>query len=259
MITDSKQKKSSELTSRNKIQTLRREALTVLYAKEAANDRQVKAFREVVLRNELLKLEKVPSWINRQVKEEANRQEQSSRDVKYAVPNPLSKGSWDVHQTVALGNTLNWLATIMEDLSGEYTWTEARATVFVLTGITPPVHNCIIRHTGRSSLSSANRIELSLDPALTDKEVAAIYRQARRRILKQDKQGKARFRQLSEKHLRLAIFNAEQEGTFLKKMYAWNKCFPKWKYEHLSNFIRDCKKAAQRLMQPDYFDWKGVL
>lgn len=35
-------------------------------------------------------------------------------------------------------------------------------------------------------------------------------------------------------------------------MVAWNKKFPKWRYEHLSNFERDCKKARQRILALAY-------
>lgn len=255
MITDSKQKKNSEPTGLSKIQALRREALTVLYAKHAAERQDVMDFRSLNLKKGLLVAEEVPVWISRQEEKVTSTSGLPPQDLLYAVPNPVSKGTWDIHSVLVSTNSdLGWLARLSEDLAGEYAWTEYRATTFVLTGIKPPVVNAIVRYTDRSTLSSANRIELVLDPALTDKEVAALYRQVRRRMLKKDSRGKARFRQLSKKHLRLAIFDAEHEEKYLKKMHVWNKQFPKWKYEHLSNFIRDCKKARQRLIQPDYFD-----
>lgn len=298
MIT--KQKKDSRQTGLAKIQALRREALTVLYAQQAAEDRDVKDFREVVLGNELLKWAEVPKWIERQEQKERRKKEQGKAPggwVKFPLPPgievkedkkgfsfkpPLKietldvqkgavsfscktiayvgpKDSWVLRKPAWPGGALEKLASLSEDLAKRYGWRDYEATVFVLTEVAPQISTSKVSFTVQSNFSSANRIKLTLDPALTDKEVAAIYRQARRKVLKQDKRGKARFRQLSEKHLRLAIFDAKHEGTWLKKMRTWNKEFPKWQYAHLSNFIRDCKKASQRLMQPDYFDWKGVL
>lgn len=260
MITANRQKDGESLRL-SKIQALRREALTVLYAKLAGENQQVMTFRKLALNDQLLTWEEVPNWINTQrEKTKASQTDNPSQyDVSYSTPN-VYRGIREVHTVSAPpGGYLEWLARLSEDLASEYTWIKADATVFVLTGNTPPVFNCKVNYTGGySSLASANRIELVLDLALTEKEVAAIYRQARRSLLKQDKLGKARFRQLSEKHLRLAIFDAEHEGTYLKKKSAWNKQFPKWRYEHLSNFIRDSKKAKQRLLQPDYFERKGA-
>jgi hypothetical protein len=42
-----------------------------------------------------------------------------------------------------------------------------------------------------------------------------------------------------------------EEEPPAEQMAAWNKDFPKWRYTHLSNFHRDCRKAQQRLLAPD--------
>lgn len=296
MITDSKQKNNKGLA---KIQALRQEALTVLYGKLAAEQQEVKDFREIVLDNALLKWDEVTGWIEQQTEDEEQKRRQNKQTRAYitfplpagtefkedktgfSFDPPLTVQRLDVQQgsiefsvkTVAYtrpndscvyrkaampGGVLEKLTNLSKRLVKRYGWEDYQATVFILAGVTPQISSAKVRPTTQSDLASANRIELSLDPALTEKEVAAEYRQVRRRLLKKDKLGKARFRQLSEKHLRLAIFDAEHDGTYNKKMRAWNKRFPKWKYEHLSNFSRDCRKAAQRLLEPDYFNWKGV-
>ena len=290
MITDNKRKKNSEPTGLSKIQALRREALSVLFAKEAAEDREVKDFREVVLGDKLLRWDEVPGWIKKQARKEKRESrlthwltipvssEDFDTDVKGALTfrPPLKlreiepsvgyglsvktlayvgpKDRSTLREPTSPGGNLEKLKNLSESLAKSFCWQEAQATVFVLTGITPQVSTQMVAR--QINPSAANRIVLTLDPALTDKEVAAVYRKARRRLLKKDKQGKARFRLQSEKHLRLAIFDAEHEGTYLKKMNVWNKQFPKWEYEHLSNFIRDCKKAKERLLKPDYYDWE---
>ncbi|MCL5883514.1 MAG: hypothetical protein M1539_06005 [Actinobacteria bacterium] len=213
-------KKTEPLQPLVKSQRIRKEALSVWFAKLASKERSVIEFREKVLGK------KYP--------------------LKYDVQVP-----WQLK-----GRSYDKLCSISQRLGKIYRWSEYEAAVFVLCGnITPNV----LFYEYKTSLNdpvSASRITLTLDPALTDKEVAAIYRQERRKILKTDRQGKARFRLQSEKHLRLAIFEAEQpeELTYRQKMKAWNDQFPKWSYKHESNFIRDSKKAVQRLIQPDYFD-----
>lgn len=303
MITDSKQKKNSKQTGLAKIQALRREALTVLYAKLASEEQGVGDFREVVLSNVLLEWEDVPRWIEKQAKEEEKKKKQGEAPGSW-IKCPLPPGtkfqenktgfifdppliikklavrdggisfscktiayigprdSRVLRKPARPGGKLEMLANLSKDLAERYGWEDYQATVFILAGITPQISTYKVEFECQSNLASANRIKLTLDPALTDKEVAAIYRQTRRKVLKQDKQGKARFRQLSEKHLRLAIFDAQQpeEVTYRKKMKAWNEqCPKKWKYTQESNFGRDCKKAIQRLLEPDYFDWGGVL
>lgn len=303
MIRHSDEKKEVEPKALAKIQALRREALSVLYAKHAAEDQFVKDFREVVLKNKLLGWNEVEGWIEKQSKKEesqgltqdritiplppgtkisTNNQwftsfnppikikqidpkdgnyEISSRTLHYAVPG----GQYAQKVIVFCGGILEKLMNLSETLANRYSWGEDQASVFVLTGIRPQVSSNLIKNKAMVELTSANRITLTLDPALTDKEVASIYRYARRHLLKKDKKGKARFRLQSEKHLRLAIFDAEREGmTYRLKMKDWNnsalvKKNPKWKYQHESNFSRDCKKAVQRLMQPDYFDREGMF
>ncbi|MHB8142257.1 MAG: hypothetical protein ACYDGX_01160 [Thermoleophilia bacterium] len=301
MIKESDEKKEVEPKALANIQALRREALSVLYAKHAAEDQSVKDFREVVLKNKLLKWDEVKGWIEKQSKTEKS---QGLSHVRLTLPLPPgteiiednkgftsfdpplkikqidpNDGDYETgcrfldyagpkdrlvqSELVFCGGILEKLMNLSETLAGRYSWMEAQATVFVLAGVRPRVSSNRINYKTKFAVTSANRIKLTLDPALTDKEVASIYRYARRHLLKQDKQGKARFRLQSEKHLHLAIFNAEHEGmTYRLKMKGWNnsalvKKNPRWKYQHESNFSRDCKVAEQRLLQPDYFDMEG--
>lgn len=239
-------------------QALRQEALTVLFAQYVSktNDHVIH-FRDKVLGDKFpLQIEEVERWIKSQLKKdmkETGGKEKAEGGKILSYNGPLLKA--------VKGGALNKLQSISEYLAETYHWSETHATYFVLTDIAPLVHLYDVEHVFHHTIFSASRINLTLDPALTDKEVAAIYRKARQEMLKKDKQGKARFRLQSEKHLRLAIFEAEQpdELTYRVKMRHWNKQFPKWKYKHESNFIRDTKKAIQRLLQPDYFDWEGMF
>lgn len=208
-------------------QRLRQEVLAFFFAKDARDDKRVIRFRKQVLKGNF--------------------------------PLPTEKVfDWDKTQN---SNTLNRLKKLSKELAKEYQWTEVTASIFLLTDATPEVLLYKAKSTYRKPLFTASRITLTLDPALTDQEVAAIYRKERQKMLKRDRRGKARFYTQSEKHLQLALFEATQpEGkTYRMKMNDWNKKFPKkWRYKHESHFGRDSKKAVQRLLQPDYFDWEGL-
>ena len=98
----------------------------------------------------------------------------------------------------------------------------------------------------RKSFNAASRVELTVDPGCSAKEVADAYQKARRALVG------PRHRELSEKHIVLAQFGAErQKGkTLAKSMEQWNERYPKWKYTTVTNFGRDMNKAQQRLLQP---------
>jgi len=239
------------------IQALRREALSVLFAQLASKDREVKNFREKVLNSKFpLAAKKVENWLKSQDKEdEKNAGESPERGerIDYFVPKDEYERGFYPYK----GEKLDHLAKISERLSDTYNWSKAQAVDFVLTGNSPFIPQLDVQWKYSLSLPAASRIVLTVDPAMTAREVAEIYRSARRDMLKKDKKDKARFRLQSEKHLHLAIFDAQQPDgdTYRKKMKAWNDQCPKqWKYTQESNFGRDCKKAIERLLQPDYFD-----
>lgn len=242
---------------------MRQKALSVLFAKHAKQDEHVNFFRKKFLSKEFpLPWEKVENWIFRAEYEEIKKHKKETYwayagTLEYGVP-----GTQYAHRVpVAKDGKLNALRVISEYLAYKYRWTEAQATVFVLTDVPPLVTTHESSSTHGEPLSVTSRITLTLDPVLTDKEVAAIYRRARQRMLKKDKKGKVRFRVLGDKAHSLAIFEAKRpEGkTYKEKMKSWNKEVskehPEWKYEQESIFGRDCKKATQRLLEPDYFDW----
>jgi hypothetical protein len=135
------------------------------------------------------------------------------------------------------------------DLVRRYTWTEAQAVVYTLTDIPPLI--LAARASARGSraarsLPALARIELTVDPALSPKEVAVLYR----RVRAVTGVG-ARHRELSEKHIQLALFGAEpaQDGrTWAVRMAEWNAAHPDWAYGVASNFAHDCLQAQRRLL-----------
>ena len=91
---------------------------------------------------------------------------------------------------------------------------------------------------------------MTVDPALSPREVADYYRERREEIV-----GK-RHRDLSEKHMQLALSAATRpEGQTLgQSMEIWNQEHPDWSYKAVTNFGKDCKNALRRLLHP-YTEW----
>src|SRR5262249_38025468 len=94
--------------------------------------------------------------------------------LKYSIP---GSEEWKEIPT-AVGGTLEHLRWLSEKLAKEYGWTEAEATVFVLTGIVPKI-KAISSNLQFKQLPSLSRIELTIDPTLSPQEVAEHYRQIR--------------------------------------------------------------------------------
>src|SRR6266487_1574239 len=140
-------------------------------------------------------------------------------------------GSDDIKEIPTTFNGISEdLRQLSERLANEYGWTEADATLFVLTNHPPEIRPLTSTSQSRQ-LPALSRIVLTIDPALSPQEVAEHYRQLRQEILL------ARHRDLSEKHLQLAVFSVTQpkQGTWQQKMDKWNSDHPDWKYKEASN------------------------
>ena len=255
-------------------------ALSVLLANEASRDKNVLDFRSDVLKGELLGWDDVEDWVNRQAEDDGpptvwltgvpvptlrrpipKRPASSgtspldigggyvARGIGYRVlVCEAGEGSPRMRTRTAVNGVLHWQRSLRESLANRYLWTEAQTSVFVLTGATPLLPLISASTTVRLSSSALARITLTVDPALPVREVADAYRELRGELLA------GRFRNISEKHSRLAAFAAERPAgeSWHERMTAWNKRHPKWKYSWRSNFARDCARAQQRLLQPAF-------
>ena len=86
---------------------------------------------------------------------------------------------------------------------------------------------------------------LPVDPLLPLEQVLEQVARARR-----SKVGD-RAREMSAKHLHLAVFGAEHpEAPWSERLDAWNTTYPDWAYSEnrRSNFIRDSVAAKRRLL-----------
>jgi hypothetical protein len=92
-------------------------------------------------------------------------------------------------------------------------------------------------------------IHLAIDPGMSPKEVTESYLEARKSLLG------TRHRDLSEKHLALAVFIAIQplELSWPERMAQWNHLFASrgWGYSQVANFSHDCLQAQRRLLRSE--------
>ncbi len=252
-------------------------ALSEVVAAAADSDPDVVAFRRTVLSDSLMMWDQVHAWIEAQQVAEgdptqwvtfpmsAEREGQSvtytelrdrhgvsTRMLRYVRP----RENWEVPIGTVAGGTLERLRRLSEELARANGWTPAQATVFVLTGLTPTV-SMIRRTEGGENIrfsrwhAWAERIVLTINPAVPVDEVADSYRAARERYAKRRTQGDYRIRTQSLRLLRLAGFVARRrpDTQWAELMQAWNaQCEPGEAYTQVSNFRRDAVLAQDRLL-----------
>ena len=170
----------------------------------------------------------------------------------YASP----EDQWVRRIPVRHRGTLDGLRLVSNSLARRYSWKEAQATNFVLTGISPSLSSS--RGGIRMVLSQliSSRITMEIDPTLTPGEVAQRYKDLRAPL------AGARFRSMSEKRLRLAKFHGghKPEGTtWTTLMTRWNHGEGRdWRYDRFEAFVRDCKQAWERLMGRDLLKYPDL-
>ena len=266
---------------------IRLQILSDLTARQAATEKSVITFRRQHLIEGLLKREEVVEWITMQAKKDGP----ASRYLKVPVPDgyeptrrngriltePLLTISdtfpamqlemellayaspddqWARRIPVKHGGTLDRLRVVSESLARRFTWKEAQATTFVLTGMSPLLSS--LRSGIRMAFSQpiSSRISMEIDPTLTPEVVAEQYKKLRDPLIG------ARYRSMTEKHLRLAEFYGgdKPEGTtWAALMEKWNHSQDRgWEYYRFEAFARDCKQAWQRLMGRDLLKFRDL-
>ncbi|MFY9431360.1 MAG: hypothetical protein WBJ35_06235 [Acetomicrobium sp.] len=251
------------------------EALTDIIATLVNRDEDVQKFRDEVLGGKLLLPEEVPEWIKAQKARESHTlsisiavtageglESRISEKVKQIL-NAIEEGqNWFLYVDKTSGYTLNYIVPgkkhmgaipINKDgilgqlkrLAGSFKdfWPEAWAVHFILTGEVRPVSigTITFRQTSR-----ALKIILELSPYLTGKEVQELYFRERKALLKMAT-GKTKVRELTDKHIDLAVFGVKESGSWTKKMHKWNARHPECKYTNKGTFARDVRAAYERI------------
>ena len=266
---------------------IRLQILSDLTARQAAAEKGVITFRRQHLTEGLLRREEVSEWITRQADEEGSASHYLTIPVPEGHELARSKGrvfieppftisetdsairveiellsyesaddQWVRRVPVRHGGTLDRLRILSKSLARRFAWPEARATTFVLAGMSPPLSS--LRGGFRMELSQpiSSRITMEIDPTLTPEEVAKRYKELRASLIG------ARYRSMSEKHLRLAEFygdNKPEGTTWASLMERWNHGqVPGWRYTRFENFARDCKKAWERLIGRDLLKYPDL-
>ena len=269
------------------LRQIRLQILSDLTARQAAAEESVITFRQQHLSEGLLEREEVVEWITTQASVDGP----ASRYLKIPIPDGyvpvrcdgriftepgltisdttsatqiemvlLSYASpddqWVRRIPVRHGGTLDGLRVVSNSLARRYSWQEAQATNFVLTGISPSLSSSQggIRMVLNQPISS--RITMEIDPTLTPGEVAQRYKNLRAPLVG------ARFRSMSEKHLRLAKFyggHKPEDTTWTTLMNRWNHGEGRdWMYNRFETFARDCKQAWERLMGWDLLKYPDL-
>ena len=244
--------------------SLRAEAVAHLVAVEAAKDGSVIEFRERVLRGKLLAADQLDRWLNLL----ARRQEvkpwvkiyASPEEIEMAVA-PLGTSNivthgYDTLEYVVPGSDqvqrilvsskgiLGWLRWLSIWLSARFLWEKGHAVTFVLTGVPPPITESEYKVEGGRAVPALTRVVLRIDPTMSPREVANLYRDIRFRHFGR------RHRSMTAKHMELAKFwsSAEENAAWKDLKQRWNKLHPKWAYKREQNLARDCAQARRRLL-----------
>jgi hypothetical protein len=179
------------------------------------------------------------------------KEEQTKHPLKLARPKELfgwySPGSdWPNQIPVPRGSLLEKINSTAIELAKIFPWNRGAASVFLICGETPSIPAVTLQIPG-GQLAAAARVTLDVDIWQKPSDVASLFKRVQRRVLKNRK----RQRSLSQKHLTLAVFAAEnKQGTTYRELkLIWNKRHRVWRYvgsdEH---FAKDCKRAQDRLL-----------
>jgi hypothetical protein len=221
-------------------------AISDLLAEDALQNGAVQDFRESVLGGGLLDWAEVEAWVKHQATEDGKPTPGPRGGfLEYGLPDD----NWCRRQPVAEQGVLGSLRALAARLAGLYRWQPAQATLFVLTDMIPFVSPLWAEMDWHLPFEAMSRITLTVDPALSPREVADAYRKIRARFLG------PRYRALSEKHVALALFAARKPAgvTWREAMLSWNKANKADKkrvYSQETNFARDCTQALRRLLHP---------
>jgi hypothetical protein len=140
-------------------------------------------------------------------------------------------------------------------LSLLYKWPEHHAVAYILSDWRPPYPRWQVLYKD-AAMPALQRVVLELDPRMSSGEVVALYRRVRTTL------GRERDRQMTQKHLDLAVFIAERqmsEQSWSELRAEWNGLHPKERYPvkkdaSARRFALDCRNAYMRLTG---LRWRG--
>ena len=248
---------------------LRTAAVAEFAALRAGRDMSVANFRRHHLGPDLLSEDAVGMWIDARYRE----------SLPPDWPTDIGPGDADNHPgrltQLPPGPSLEWLepgtttlkiwrvpprsvlarlAELAQKLAKYWDWHPAHATVFVLTGATPP-RPAARQVRFKSTHGGDDRfgpyfhmsVRVTLDATLTPEELAGWWRGIREDL------GTSGYKPVGERSIALARFLAHRgpETSWRQDMEAWNaEAPPEWRYTDRGNFRTAALNAWQRLNSP---------
>ena len=255
-------------------------ALSVAIATIASKSNKLIYFRQKELNKKIIKITQVDKWINSQKTENTtstfitnieipnSHKTKRNKDGSYKITPPLniSKAKnieekylyYLDNKLINIKNTqvitnglLDRLRVLSIELSEEFSWEQSEATMFILTDYIPKIDPINSKYIKNNYFKGLSKIQMEIDPATSPKDVMVKYSEFRQEFIN------GRHRDLSSKHLNLAIFYAKKNKhqKWMESMYSWNSNYgkkqPSWKYEVVTNFALHCKRAFEKLVSPN--------
>lgn len=237
-------------------------ALSRILALEADRMEDVVRFRRERLKGKPLAPDQVVAWFKGKAKpaktEESSRSQKSKKAGAAEAPDaghlsffdPVSGKTLTVG--FAEGSALEELKGIAAGLCHLYqVWEEARTVTYVLDGEAPAIPLARVELRKNPLWPAASRAYLVIDPVTLPQLPYKILYSMRREVLPK---GSKRTKQLSAKHLELAVKAEEKRGKpdrpWDSMMEEWNNDHPEWPYSSASalvQFSRDCRAAWTRV------------
>ena len=242
----------------------RAEAIAYLIAVEARKTEPVIEFRQLILRGKLVPTDHLDRWLGTVAKGQEARPwvkvYASAEEVEVGVvpigPSNIVTHGYDVLEYAMPGTgqvrrilvsskgILGWLRWLSQWLCERFRWKMSHATTFILTDVAPPAVESDYRVDSQRAVPALTRVVMTLDPTMSPREVATLYRQIRFQYFGR------RHRSMTPKHVELAKFWSSQReaATWKVLMAEWNKLHRRWAYKREQNFARDCAQARDRLL-----------
>lgn len=255
----------------------RKHALSVLVALEAEKDSGVIELRNELLGGKLLEQPEIEGWIRKIAVSEPEptgvatvelpddaivkpgqievNGVMACRNVSCDVLHFPDRNGTEVQKVgISARGKLAPLFRVSAQLAKQYRWRDVDAVAFILSGAVPLIEPAGCSFKRHESLPCLSRITLEVDIALSPAQVGMLYQKLRSRLLE------GRYRNQTPKHAMLAAFTAQRDELTLEEQRRdWNKRYPRWRYQVVTNFGRDAKAARDRLLRPSNLDLEAML
>lgn len=227
-------------------------AFAEIASRQAANDPDVVRWRSTFLPDGPLHPDQVEGFVAAHIENEQPAQGPDANTADYLSWSPPFKAPY----TTSFDTTLDFqnietprfgeLVGLGESLARRFWWPDSESLYFVLTGIAPEPRQIASRATERNF--GPPIIVLEIDPRTSAGRVASRYDEVRNALSEHLGGGPARSRRVRERSARLAVFISERlELSWSERRRRWNDMYPFWRSKDDGSFIRDARRAYERI------------